>query len=61
MTRRAEGGDEMYYVNPHDVMRLFTAYIDEYNGGLISKETAKEELQDALDSAECEWVETENE
>lgn len=51
----------MYFVNPKDVMRLFTAYIDEYNGGLISKETAKEELQDALDSAECEWVEKEDE
>lgn len=60
MTRRAEGGDWMYFVNPKDVMRLFKAYLDEYPG-LISKETAKDELQDALDDAECEWVETENE
>ena len=46
----------MYFVNPNEVMRLFKAYLDEYPG-LISKETAKDELQDALDNAECEWVE----
>jgi len=51
----------MYYVNPHDVMWLFKTYLDDYNGGLISKETAKEELQDALDSADCEWIDKEDE
>lgn len=50
----------MYYVNPNEVMRLFETYLDDYNGGLISKETAKEELQDALDSADCEWIDKED-
>ncbi len=46
----------MYYVNPHDVLRLFIAYLKEY-GETISRKTAIEELEDALDSAECEWIE----
>ncbi len=45
----------MYYVNPNEVLKLFTAYIEEY-GHVISKDTAIEELQDALDNAECEWI-----
>lgn len=48
----------MYYVNPSEVMRLFKAYLSEY-GDMISKETAIDELQDALDSAECELIEKE--
>lgn len=50
----------MYYVNPSEVMRLFKAYLEEYKG-MITKEKVIDELQDALDSAECEWVETEGE
>lgn len=46
----------MYFVNPEDVMRKFRTYLEDYHG-LISKETAIEELQDALDSAEMELVE----
>lgn len=45
----------MYYVNPEDVMRLFKVYLKDY-GPMISKETAIEELKDALDSAEMEWI-----
>ena len=45
----------MYYVNPEEVMRLFTAYLEEY-GEMVSKDAVIEELEDALDSAECEWV-----
>jgi hypothetical protein len=45
----------MYFVNPKDVMRLFKDYLEDYHG-LISKETAIEELKDALDSAEIEWI-----
>lgn len=45
----------VYYVNSLDVMRLFKAYLEDYKG-MLSKETAIEELQDALDSAECEWI-----
>ena len=48
----------MYYVNPSEVMRLFKAYLKEYKG-MIATETAIEELQDALDSAECEWIDKE--
>lgn len=50
----------MYYVNPSEVMRLFKAYLEEY-GDVLSKESAIEELQDALDSAECRRVEAEGE
>lgn len=48
----------MYYVNPSEVMRLFKAYLEEYKD-MLSKESAIDELQDALDSAECQWVEAE--
>ena len=47
----------MYYVNPTEVMKLFKAYLEEYKGNMVSKEAAIEELGDALDSAECEWIE----
>jgi hypothetical protein len=50
----------MYYVNPSEVMRLFKAYLEEYKD-MLSKEAAIDELQDALDSAECQWVEAEGE
>ena len=50
----------MYYVNPSEVMRLFKAYLEEYKG-MLTKETATDELQDALDSAECEWIDKEGE
>ena len=49
----------MYYVNPSEVMRLFKKYLEEYEDTL-SKESAIEELQDALDSAECQWIEAED-
>lgn len=48
----------MFYVNPNEVMRLFKAYLEEYKIEMITKETAIEELQDALDSAEREWIES---
>lgn len=47
----------MYYVNPDEVMKLFTAYLEEYSGDMISKSCAIAELQDALESAECELIE----
>ena len=47
----------MFYVNPCEVMRLFKAYLEEYKVEMITKETAIEELQDALDNAEREWAE----
>ena len=50
----------MYYVNPSEVMRLFKDYLEEYKR-MITKETALDELQDALDSAECEWIDKEGE
>lgn len=50
----------MYYVNPSEVMRLFKAYLEEYKD-MLSKEAAIDELQDALDNAECQWVEAEEE
>lgn len=50
----------MYFVNPEDVMRKFKAYLEDYHG-LISKETAIEELKDALDSAEMEWIDRDDE
>lgn len=50
----------MYYVNPSEVMRLFRTYLKEYKG-MITTETAIEELQDALDSAECEWIDKDGE
>lgn len=45
----------MYYVNPSEVMRLFKAYLSEY-GDMISKETAIDELQDALDSVDFKYI-----
>ena len=50
----------MNYVNPSEVMRLFKKYLEEYKG-MITKDTALDELQDALDSAECEWIDKEGE
>lgn len=50
----------MYYVNPSDVMKKFKRYLEDY-GEMISKESAVEELQDALDSAECQWIDEESE
>ena len=50
----------MYYVNPFEVMQLFRAYLEEYKE-MITKKTAIDELQDALDSAECEWIDKEGE
>jgi len=50
----------MYFVNPEDVMRLFKDYVEVYNG-LISKEIAYEELENALDNAEGEWIERKDE
>jgi hypothetical protein len=50
----------MYYVNPKDVMRLFKSYLEDY-GDMILKESAIEELKDALDSAEMEWIDREDE
>lgn len=49
----------MYYVNPSDVMRLFKAYLEEY-GDMLSKDSAINELEDALTSAECRRAKTEN-
>ena len=43
-----------------DVLRLFKAYLEEYKW-MITKETAIDELQDALDSAECEWIDKDGE
>lgn len=48
----------MFYVNPNEVMKLFKAYLEEYKIEMITKGTAIEELQDALDSAEREWIES---
>ena len=48
----------MYYVNPAEVMRLFKAYLEEY-GDMLSKDSVINELEDALASAECQWVEAE--
>lgn len=45
----------MYYVNPKEVLKLFTAYIEEY-GDTLSRDEAIEELRNALDDAECEWI-----
>lgn len=50
----------MYYVNPSEVMTLFKTYLEEYKD-MLSKESAIDELQDALDGAECQWVEAEDE
>ena len=50
----------MYYVNPSEVMKLFKAYLEEY-GDMLSKDSAINELGDALASAECRRVETEDE
>lgn len=49
----------MYYVNPSKVLMLFKAYLEEY-GDMLSKDSAINELEDALASAECQWVETED-
>ena len=50
----------MYFVNPEEVMRLFKDYVEVYNG-LISKEIAYEELENALHSAEGMWIKKEDE
>lgn len=47
----------MYYVNPKHVMNLFRIYLAGYENDMISKQAAIDELQDALDSAECELIE----
>lgn len=47
----------MYYVNPTEVIKLFKAYLEEYKGDMVAKEVAIEELRDALNSAEGEWIE----
>ena len=44
----------MHYVNPSDVLDKFMRYIKEYDGDMISKDSAVEELKDALDDAEYE-------
>ena len=46
----------MRFVLPASVMKKFVKYISAYDGDLISKDTAIEELQDALDSAEDEEI-----
>ena len=46
----------MHYVNAEEVMQLFRKYVEAYNG-LISKEIAYEELENALESAEVERLE----
>ena len=45
----------MCYVNSEQVMQLFRKYVEAYNG-LISKEIAYEELENALNSAESVYV-----
>lgn len=45
----------MYYANTEEVMQLFRKYVEAYNG-LISKEIAYEELENALDSAGAVWI-----
>lgn len=50
----------MYYVNTVEVMQLFRAYLEEYNG-MITKETAIDALRDAIDIAECTWIYKEGE
>ena len=45
----------MHYVNAEEVMQLFRKYVEAYNG-LISKEIAYEELENALDSANGVYV-----
>jgi hypothetical protein len=50
----------MYFVNPKDVIRAFKSYLEDY-GDMISKESAIEELKDALNSAKMEWIDRENE
>ena len=46
----------MRYVNPTDVMNRFLRYLKEYDSELISKDSAIDELQDALDDAEYEEI-----
>lgn len=45
----------MRYVLSESVMYKFKKYLEKY-GNMLSKEQAIEELQDALDSAECTEV-----
>ena len=45
----------MKYMNPSDVMEYFIEYLEDY-GSMISKESAIEELKDALDSAEYQEI-----
>lgn len=49
----------MYYVNPDDVMRKFKEYLHDYDE-MITKEDAIDELQDALDDADFEWIDKED-
>lgn len=50
----------MYYVDPNDVMRRFKDYLSDYDEAMITKELAIEELQDALDDADCEYIDKED-
>ena len=51
---KGNSGGPMRYVNPSDVLDKFMRYIKEYDGEMIPKDTAVEELKDALDDAEYE-------
>lgn len=42
----------MIYVLPESVLQKFTEYLNDYDGDLISKDSAIEELTDALNDAE---------
>ena len=46
----------MIYVNPNDVMKKFKQYLTDYDKDMISKESAIEELRDALDDADYEEI-----
>jgi len=48
----------MQYVNRADVLEKFIRYLKEYDSELISKQTAIDELQDALDDADYEEIDT---
>lgn len=46
----------MIYVLPESVLHKFIEYLNDYDGNMISKESAIEELKDALDDAEYEEI-----
>lgn len=46
----------MRYVNPIDVMDKFMRYLEDYDSEMISKQTALDELQDALAAAKSKEV-----